>query len=1472
MSSNSNTADLYKERRYQFTSLLERALPEVLDAAGMFDNVAGRTTILDAIGFLSPRRFVLPTESTADFQDRFIQELGSKLLVEITTNLLDKLKEYNVTDEAFPRLVDVRNKCLELLGEMQRRESGILDADASFEPLPAKILIEFEYGIRPYDKRGKHDLSDREELREELMDWANQNRYEDQPVFCIEAAGGLGKSMLAWSWFQEYYESHKTDGRYHSYLWWSFYGHDASFEKFVDWALIGLGVAQSFQCDEPLEKRVRLLNKLLKKGGVVMVLDGVERLSVAYLDPLEREALMSISNSGRRSSYRANPELTGGDLADEVVEEFFVDLRVATQSRFLTTSRVVLRPFIKRSRKEEKGVILRRLQPLELEYCVQLWRQINPFEVQWETVRRLCEDVGRNTLLIRVLASAVANTAGGLLDNWPKDDVATELLNTAPLEIARARLLNHALKSISKLARLALETLCAFPSPMKRELAFKLVGDAGIHSNDEELEAAFEELASWALIGIVKHGGIAISYDVHPIVRDHVRLSRNLDKSDLDENDLAVLNNIYEAVPDPGTNQVRNLDDLNWAVARFKQAVLQSLYPNAWQVFRDRLETPLTFLGEDRYIVSYLRCLFPNERLSELPLIPADRAVQGEILRLVASSVERLNEAVDVNRLWRWCLALQFLSQDSTSWIKALDSRLSLSVYAGRLKQCQDDAILALSLAKEYDIQERNYSLYCFLGISLAFQGDKERSMKAFDKAEESLSAVQESERMSSRRWVLQGRAEAMVWLGEAEGARNAVEQMHRVGSSQDVTWGQRGWEEWTAGAAAVMADCDWDLVRTRLIKSYTIAKKRHYFLVMLLSLASLARLALRRSSYDEIEHLATQIRECDPHNRCLPAQVLVNLVQAEAAQKQDLPNKMIEFAKLAYGLALEFREYREGLRQARNLLPHSLRNAYQYELAEPRESVIALLDRDEISPAIASHSAGWWESNSCISSRVKALGTFSWEETNAKIAVLRTQLQLDSLAERRRWLAQVESAYPPRDQLAILQFLRDAGLQIERIEEELQTFVKSQFSVVGYCTLLRTLGIMHECASEDSRLYRDLSVEDRRKWVESLAAGPVHSALHDYQSKPGIAFDRVRFSQALDILIEDDYDAFIDDVQRKCLQETDEDAVAWWTVLKKQLTPRDLLCFSEELVSLKLTVAEFLTGVEVNNPRSYRARLAAVSLDQLRKSRSIGFSNTSGWSQEQILARLEDVKWVLDWANTVGSAKKWWKAFENENTHRLHLVLRLAEELADRKGTITEFFLAYVYSNTDNIQANLHYLDYTRLKKLEEKQKKQAATVVLNRLHAEADAPQAGTLLADRWEGWNPDLSVSGFSNTTGWSDNRIRSMLEEMKAHLNWVNTTGGARAWWEALEDGTRERLHFVLRLAKELAVRKATITEFFQAYVYSNTDNIQAILHYLDYTRFKKGEEKRKKEAAALALQPPTGPTEPESPDEMASSAE
>lgn len=218
--------------------------------------------------------------------------------------------------------------------------------------------------------------------------------------------------------------------------------------------------------------------------------------------------------------------------------------------------------------------------------------------------------------------------------------------------------------------------------------------------------------------------------------------------------------------------------------------------------------------------------------------------------------------------------------------------------------------------------------------------------------------------------------------------------------------------------------------------------------------------------------------------------------------------------------------------------------------------------------------------------------------------------------------------------------------------------------------------------------------------------------------------------------------------------------------------------------------------------------------------------SASSGWSATRVFDTLTKVKEEIGWPDTAGSARKWWEAFEKENSHRMSLVLRLAEEIRNRRATITDFFLAYVYSNTDNIQANLHYLDYTRLKRFAEKKEPSTYPVL---------PPERQDL--PRYVG---DALLAEIAN---------------LESRCDWENTTGSARKWWEAFRDENRKKPEPVYRLIAELVARQATITEFFLAYVYSNTDNIKANLCYLDYTRLKKEEEKKRRKAAARVASAP-----------------
>jgi hypothetical protein len=98
-----------------------------------------------------------------------------------------------------------------------------------------------------------------------------------------------------------------------------------------------------------------------------------------------------------------------------------------------------------------------------------------------------------------------------------------------------------------------------------------------------------------------------------------------------------------------------------------------------------------------------------------------------------------------------------------------------------------------------------------------------------------------------------------------------------------------------------------------------------------------------------------------------------------------------------------------------------------------------------------------------------------------------------------------------------------------------------------------------------------------------------------------------------------------------------------------------------------------------------------------------LAISDTESWTDEKILERLGEVKTQLDGQRDSAEAVEWWQNFERDNQHRPGTVLRLAEELAVRKVSATEFHAAILQSGTENITANLHYLDYLRLKTTED-------------------------------------------------------------------------------------------------------------------------------------------------------------------------
>lgn len=106
-------------------------------------------------------------------------------------------------------------------------------------------------------------------------------------------------------------------------------------------------------------------------------------------------------------------------------------------------------------------------------------------------------------------------------------------------------------------------------------------------------------------------------------------------------------------------------------------------------------------------------------------------------------------------------------------------------------------------------------------------------------------------------------------------------------------------------------------------------------------------------------------------------------------------------------------------------------------------------------------------------------------------------------------------------------------------------------------------------------------------------------------------------------------------------------------------------------------------------------------------------------------------------------------------------------------------------------------------------------------------------------------DSEVFTFTDPRGLTVEQIRKRLDAVKRSLKFGRSMITAKAWWAAFEEENREKLHVVLRTAEELRMRDCGLDEFFHAHLDADTDNIHAVLLYLDYRRAREAWERKRK---------------------------
>jgi hypothetical protein len=99
--------------------------------------------------------------------------------------------------------------------------------------------------------------------------------------------------------------------------------------------------------------------------------------------------------------------------------------------------------------------------------------------------------------------------------------------------------------------------------------------------------------------------------------------------------------------------------------------------------------------------------------------------------------------------------------------------------------------------------------------------------------------------------------------------------------------------------------------------------------------------------------------------------------------------------------------------------------------------------------------------------------------------------------------------------------------------------------------------------------------------------------------------------------------------------------------------------------------------------------------------------------------------------------------------------------------------------------------------------------------------------------------------SDAADWTEAQIRERLQELRPLLGYAAARCSAKMLWQNFEALNQHRLRLVLRVAEELLNRSASIDEFFLSHKESGSENLQAILHYLDFRRLRQKEQEEKR---------------------------
>ena len=634
---------------------------------------------------------------------------------------------------------ELRGLVIQALADLRRREEDEKGKPApSFHPhydipQPPEPFI-----AHPYTLLQTRQLVGRQAELNLLTDWVAK---PDSDVYAarilnIVALGGVGKSALTWHWFNEIapQEMKPMAGR----LWWSFYESDARVENFVARALAYVTRRPMADIEAiPLSDRESQLLAALNREPFLIVLDGMERLLIAYarmdaayLDGMGTHAppraLSAEAPSSDTNALPATPAREGAGVprktADPRVGNFLRKLAGVKASRILVSTRLHPADLENKVNGDPlPGCFRRDLAGLADDDALELWRKFNVTGAR-DQLLPIFNRVENHPLLIQALAGEVARfrRAPGDFEAWQKAHSDFNPFQDLPLMQVKSHVLEFAMRGLSDQARQVLWTIAAFRMPANYDtLVALLIEGSKQYASEPELDEVLVELEDRGLVGWDIRSN---RYDLHPIVRGVVWSALS---DDTRHDVYRTLHSHFSTLP-PAKHwkDVNNVEELTATIELYNTLIGLNRYDDACNLFYGRLDKSLlNRLGKSHLSMELLEMLFPETKtqLAHLTL----SSLHMRALDMLGNAFDYGGEPTKASLLYRTAITIASQIDDTENLSHGLCDLADVLFQSGRLYEAELEARRALKINQESVNHFGESVSLLYLGRTLAAQASR---------------------------------------------------------------------------------------------------------------------------------------------------------------------------------------------------------------------------------------------------------------------------------------------------------------------------------------------------------------------------------------------------------------------------------------------------------------------------------------------------------------------------------------------------------------------------------------------------------------------------------------------------------------------------------------------------------------------------------------------------------------------------